>query len=115
MNTTEFRAAVQEALRANFLARLEDYLMKVDVDGSIEDKRKAVELTSKLADALPEKDASRSYPVVHINFAGGVSATVTQAQQLETVEEVDPLQTTPELQKHLAVNLDVEPLLFEAA
>ena len=115
--TTEFRTSVQQAVRAGFLDRLADYLQRVEAEGSIEDRRKAVELTSKLADAMPEKDNAHTLPVVHISFGPqGMQASVTQpAKPLQTVEEVprESLQPTEAMRRELGVNLDVEPLLFE--
>lgn len=118
MTLQEFRSAVQEAVRSGFLARLEDYLARVDAEGTIEDRRKSVELTSKLADAMPEKAEGRGLPVVQIVFgAGGMSASVVQT--VESVPQLeqpsDPLQPSQAMRQALGVNLDVEALLIETS
>lgn len=128
MDTSSFRQQVQEALRSQYLARLADYLERVDSEGSIEDRRKAVELTAKLADAFPDKDQGRLLPMVNITIGGRALAESTPLQVQEaidvTVKELDSildshsgemLQASAAQREHLAVNLDVEPLLVEQA
>lgn len=65
---------------------LADYVTDVEVDGSLDDKRKAVELLTRLSGAEPAKKqvAGQGLAVLNITFTGmGVAATTTPAEVIE--------------------------------
>lgn len=119
MDTREYRSAIQQTIRAAYLARLANYLELVDESRSPEDHRKCVELLAKLSDAYPEADEGKKLPTVQISIGGMVVNAApqanTQAGQALPVVDATPLTWEPTdlMREALVVNLDIEPLLLE--
>lgn len=115
MDTREYRSAIQQTIRAAYLARLANYLELVDESNSPEDHRKCVELLAKLSDAYPEADEGKKLPTVNISI-GGVAVQATQTvQPVMLVQDATPVTWEPTdlMKEALVVNLDIEPLLLE--
>lgn len=115
MDTREYRSAIQQTIRAAYLARLANYLELVDESNSPEDHRKCVELLAKLSDAYPEADEGKKLPTVNINIGGMAVQAVQTVQPVALAMDATPTTWEPTdlMREALVVNLDIEPLLLE--
>lgn len=96
LSAAQFKTQLHEALRLRGLSLLENYLDEVEVDGDIDDKRKAVELVIKTLNIAVEPTQNQTLPTIAINFVGGAFQVTHSAQpgqpseSIPLVEEVLP-------------------------
>lgn len=121
-NNQQFKDALHEAMRTAGLDLVADYLMSLRADGSIDDKRKAVELVIRTLGAeTDKKQTGDNLPVFNIVFQnGGMQVSpvdVVDVQVTETPAD-PPAQRQEALSppgEGLGLPLDVSTLLRASA
>lgn len=96
----EFRKEVHGALKVGFLGRLARYLEQVEIDGSVEDRRKGLEFEMRVLGLEAEKkqDPYANLPVFNFVFSNGsISATNITPAAIEVVEALPPPVTAAHL------------------
>lgn len=96
LDATQKKEAIRKTMLDGLPARIADYLAEVHTNGSIDDKRKALEFQSKVLGLEHDerRDATASLPVFNFVFHnGGMQAvmvpstpTLPAAQEPETLE-----------------------------
>lgn len=97
------KTALQERAAAHMLVDYEDYRDAVSTDGSVDDKRKLLELQMRLTGAEMERKVDQNAHLATFNFVfnNGITATMVPAPTevvdmgMADVVDVEPTETPP--------------------
>jgi len=103
-----FKEAFLDSLEETAASLLVDYLDSLRTDGTVDDKRKAVELAIRALGLETEKkqDANAALPVFNITFHNGGAMQMTAVGENSTQTVL--LEPTPALLANVAVNADLD-------
>ena len=104
MTASQFRDALQDALRARSLKILADYLDQVDSErATMAEKHRFMEWAVKTLGAESEKKQSLPTVNISIGLGGRITATAVIGEESQTIE----LNPTPSLARNAHLNADL--------